>query len=399
MKKKNKYCKYLIFYFLCIACTPNKTGIIKNDNLYVVDLDELGEYTKVNASSIFKNLKTIILETNKDCLVGSEFEFSAFGNYLYILNTEYSKDFLVFDREGKFIRKIGGLGKGPGEYTRVFDFSIDTAHHVIYLLCDRAINKYQTDGTFMGTIRLHEHVSQIQYTNNKLYTEIRGGKYMLQAIDSETGEQTGEYLETARHNKGWNEPFYFYGDRPFKRCWVESPKFAHTFMDTIFAIHPEGMVPFLTIKSKHLTDNADVEATKGMEPQERINAIENKDKIFGICHYFDTKKHIFFAYKHGKGLSTILYDRITNACQRAFIFNDLAFIESDPPSRVPSFDIVFSGSNGIYEAVYGHNREVFMEEYIEKGKLTPHVDKRDELMKLNEESNPVIFYYSYDDAE
>ncbi len=393
----NNLCKLLILSFLCASCTPNATKTIKNDNLYVIDLDELGEYTKVNASSIFKNMKTIILETNKDCLIGSDFKFSAFDNYFFILNTLFSKDFLMFDKEGKFIRKIGGLGRGPGEYTRVFNFTIDTVHRVIYLLCDMVINKYQMDGTYIGAIRLEYYQPhQIQYAHGKLYIESDRGKYMLLEIDPETGKQTGEYLEAARHNKGWIEESFTYQEGPLKRSWVESPKFVHTFMDTVFAIRPDGLVPFLAIKSKHLTDNADVEATKGMDPQKRINAIENKDKIFCINHYFDTKKHIVFRYMHGKGSSTVLFDRLANTCQSAFLFNDFAFIES---YRMMTQEIVFSDANGIYEAVYGHNKEFLFEEYIEKDKLNPHVDKWDELMKLNEESNPVIFYYSYDDAE
>jgi len=261
----------LIFTLIVFACTPpqKKVGMVENYSLIVADLDMGKKISVINASSIFNKVNTIILETGKDCLVGSDFIFSAFDNYLFILNVLPTKDFLLFDREGKFIRKIGGLGRGPGEYTRIFDFTVDPDNKVIYLLCDLVINKYSFDGAYIGAIRLKKHTSFIQYVKGKLYIEPRDGKYLLQSIDPETGRQTDKFLETALYDKGWNEPNFKFG-RPFLYRSVESPKFKSTFMDTIVSIHHDKPVPFLALKSKNLTNNADVKVTVGLDPFDRI---------------------------------------------------------------------------------------------------------------------------------
>jgi len=368
-----------------------------NDCLYVVELDDIQEYAvSKKYSSVFNKVKTIIFETNKESLFGPGFKFFPFDNYLFILDKNHTKNLLIFDREGKFIKKIGNLGRGPGEYARVYDFTIDPENQIIYLLCDSYINEYSIDGTYIGGFSLNHNASSIQYANGKLYTELRGGKYLLQEIDPKTKMQNKKYLETAQYNKGWNEPSYFYEGGPFKHRSVECPKFVDLFMDTIFVIHQNGIIPFLSINSRHLTSNSDVKATQGMIPNDRIDAIRNKNKVFCIYNYFETRNHIYFFYKHGNTIFPILYDLYDNSYQKAFLENDLVFNNTEI-FNFPNF--IYSDFNGVYESFDSpYTYELFLD-WVKEGKLAHHVDKRDQLMKINEDSNPVIFYYSYDDEE
>ena len=43
---------------------------------------------------------------------------------------------LIFDNTGKFITRIRDLGKGPGQFTQLTDFTIDCVKKQIILLCD-----------------------------------------------------------------------------------------------------------------------------------------------------------------------------------------------------------------------------------------------------------------------
>jgi len=392
---------YVFVLFWGVGCsvqkkTDEQTDTLKNNKLFVVDVDIKLEESFIHTSSVFNNVKTIILETTKNSLISPLFKFIAFDNYLFILNLYPSKDFLLFDRDGKFIRKIGGLGGGPGEYTRVFDFTIDTSNRIIYLLCNLSINKYSIDGTYIGSIRLEKHSSYIQYAHGKLLYADLYDKFMLKEIDIETGKVIGRFLENDLHNKGWNTPSFSYGGDPFKHRSVETPKFVYLFMDTIFTIHQNGPMPHLVIKSKHLTNNSDIKTTIGREPIERIKAIRTKNKIFNIHNYFETKNHFFFFYEQGNTLFPIFYCLETDTYKKAFLQNDLVFNE---PILVNIPNFIFSDSNGVYECFNQPlSQELFLE-WIKEGYLALNLDKRDQLMKLNEDSNPVIFYYSYDDEE
>ena len=55
---------------------------------------------------------------------------------------------------------------------------------------------------------------------------------------------------------------------------------------------------------------------------------------------------------------------------------------------------VFSDAQGAYEIVPTFAMNRFLES-IRNNKLVPNLDKLDQLKKLDEESNPVIFFYEF----
>lgn len=79
------------------------------------------------------------------------------GNY-YVSNSSGDIGLLVFNKEGKFVRKIGSKGNGRGEYTNIIDFSIDKKNRRILLLCNRSslVKVYSLDGTFQKEKILHK---------------------------------------------------------------------------------------------------------------------------------------------------------------------------------------------------------------------------------------------------
>lgn len=392
-KMIEKFCIFIILSSLCLSCSYSKKdtmtqikGTMMNDSLIIIDLDIKEEVEPIPYSSLFRKVETIFLETKKECLVTQFFKFFAFEDYLFILNQQNPKECLVFNRKGQFLYKIGGIGQGPGEYFRVTDLTIDSENKMLFLNCDRVINKYKIDGTFIGSINKEESVSQFQYYNGKLYLEGRG-EYLIKEIDLKTGNQTSTYLESNIYNKGFFESSY--NANPFF-CSYESPKFAHLFMDTIISIKPDGIAPFLVIKSVDLTTNADVEATKGLSAIKRIEKIRGKNKIYGMYKYFETKNHVSFAYIHGKNVVSIIYDKSKQTYKKGKLCNDLVFYNRHMQN------IIYSDHSGMYESYHASVYLEILYDWIKADGLAPNLDSRDELMKLPDDSNPVIFYFSYD---
>ena len=385
-----------IMFFLCIlGCTSNKNlntpkiiGTEKNDNLFVIDLDKEEEQL-INYSSIFSSVKTIILETSQESLIGNNFKFSVFDKQLYVLNLSNPKDFLLFDDQGKFIKKIGRLGNGPGEYTRVFDFTIDPDNRFIYLLCDWVINKYSTDGTFIEYINLGRHVPYIQYAEGKLYIDSQGKNYLLEEMDCETGE-IRYCLESSLYAKGWKETGWRVQGSPFRNTSAKSAKYAHMFMDTLVSLGPNGIVPFLVIKSKYLIDQEDLQKVAKMEPRNRgLEMMQTIHKNFCIHNYFEVNNKICFTYRERHGITSILLDTLSNSFQKVFMCNDLVFDKS-VETAVGSY---YSDSDGVYEMYSSYER---FEKLRKEGKLAPDLDKREQLMALPEHANPVLFFYPND---
>ena len=50
------------------------------------------------------------------------------------MDKHIAKGLFVFDLKGVFLYKIGSIGSGPGEFTAISDFTIDTDKGVVYTL-------------------------------------------------------------------------------------------------------------------------------------------------------------------------------------------------------------------------------------------------------------------------
>ena len=46
-------------------------------------------------------------------------------DYIVVMDSEITETVLVFDKEGRFLHRIGQIGQGPGEYIDITDSSID----------------------------------------------------------------------------------------------------------------------------------------------------------------------------------------------------------------------------------------------------------------------------------
>ena len=212
---------WFILFFAFSSCTDRQTVRQKKSELfpaesnYIINLDGKVE-PHILYSAFFKKPKIILLETNDDCLIGLVTTLQVYEGYIYILEHYFAKSLFVFNMDGCFIRKIGSLGNGPGEYTQPLDFTLDTENGFIFL-ADRGsrIHKYQLDGTFVQTISPNleeERIHEIQYYNGKLYMDVLGFRpdaddFKLYKADAKTGKILSKSIPLS-YNMGWDLAVY-----------------------------------------------------------------------------------------------------------------------------------------------------------------------------------------------
>jgi len=81
-------------------------------------------------------------------------------------------EILVFDAEGKFQHKIGGLGNGPGEYHFSSAFTVDPEKKIVYLLDQNRLLEYNFDGQFLQETPLQKwgnDFQEIRYRDHLIY--------------------------------------------------------------------------------------------------------------------------------------------------------------------------------------------------------------------------------------
>lgn len=97
----------------------------------------------------------------------------------YIIIVDLS-NVLLFDNNGKFIRKIGSKGQGPGEYTYIRDLTVDFKNKHVYIATSGKILCYDFEGNY-----------QNEYSNNVdlLYMNFINGELMIINESSEKGDE------------------------------------------------------------------------------------------------------------------------------------------------------------------------------------------------------------------
>jgi len=123
---------------------------------YHIDLEgNMKKIKPIPLSSVGKKIEYIPLETTPNSLVGSlngvgidlaKIIFS--DSFIFISDGE---KLLQFDRSGKFIKQIGTVGRGPGQYVQPIDFCIDEKKRNIFIINGRTVMEFDFDGQFKST--------------------------------------------------------------------------------------------------------------------------------------------------------------------------------------------------------------------------------------------------------
>ena len=404
-------CRITIVFFLLLllACGHKKKNIQEmgeNQNLYVIDVDKAEQEEKILLSDICSNAKIIILETNDDVLIGHVGGVQAYKDYIFVLDEQDSNFGLyAFNRDGKFIRRYGSRGIGPGEYLSIKDFTIDAENEIIYLLDDggHQILRYDINtGRYINKIEIKDKVFNcfhLQYNNEKLYTSIsywhtKNDGCLLQEIDPSTGRQTQCWLDAERYNLGWDGSRWGLGRNEESFFYVrhqETCKYMDYFMDTIIAIGKNQIEPYAVIKDKDRITAKNL-ARIVEETHDIFSEMRERGYSFSNFGYMEWDDYICFNYMKYSYSYFVLYNKKTgNSRTSQHLVNDLVFDRYFP--LVDRF--VCSDENGLYE-IRGMR---FLDSYIkwikEYDPVKKSLDKYEELMNLPEDTNPILFYYEF----
>ena len=141
----NKYFFISLFCMLLLSC--NKQNSKTEQKILQVELSP----KDLAASTLFKKIEVIPLETNEQCLIKTIGRIIETNGKYYILDDDMDAGVLFcFDKQGKFLSKIDKRGNGPGEYSLIYEAIVKPEENLIHLLSPMGnIYTYTTDGQFM----------------------------------------------------------------------------------------------------------------------------------------------------------------------------------------------------------------------------------------------------------
>jgi hypothetical protein len=371
-------------------------------------MDKIEKTDTLKMSQLFKNVVPIILETTQNSLIGEIVEkLYAMDSILIIADYSEAKSIFIFNREGKFSHKIGRIGHGPGEYVSLCDFCVDTVGKIIYIL-DRAadrIHKYEIySGKHIKSIKLSRKLSDgysthsyINYKNNALYISVSGRGltdetkgFLLHKIDSDSGETIESWFNSGEYNKGKINM-----KQPFMNTNQGDIKYNTAFMNMIMSVSENEVTPFLTFVSNEMITKEDIKDVNMDEYDMVEQRIWSLKKIWHFFDYYEGPDFIHTKFYKGNGVSSVLYYPQTKQAKWVGLVDDVIYGPSYKPAFIYNM-FLSSDKGGIYTSINLFGIDAFIENR-EKGELSPSMMNNPKIHEINEDSNPLVFYYEFKD--
>lgn len=123
-------------------------------------------------------------------------------NELYICDYGNMK-ILRVDTAGNVINAIGkGLGKGPGEFTQIMDFSFYNNSIYVLDLNKIMIMKFSLDGKYVGSVTLEDRTTRLVSNKSGFISLYLGGEYLFKKMDKQRKNinKFGSFIENQQIN-------------------------------------------------------------------------------------------------------------------------------------------------------------------------------------------------------
>lgn len=140
-----KLFRILLINFIICGCNTKDY----NKESHIINMTGKIQNT-IELNTLFSDFEYISLETNENSIFGKINKLIIHKDKYYILDNSSTKQIFQFSNNGEFIKTYGNIGKGPGEYTQIVDFTIDeTNDNIIILTHPSIIYCYDKEGKFL----------------------------------------------------------------------------------------------------------------------------------------------------------------------------------------------------------------------------------------------------------
>lgn len=363
--------KYL-FSFLCLCCVLS----VSAQKPVAINLAKaISESPKeIMLNELASDIRYVPLETTDDCLMNNEFYIMQYTGEDIITSGIFH-----FDKNGKFLNKIGSKGQGPEEYLQgLFAFG-DWKNKLLYVQNWTTLTCYGFDGTFvrsvptpqlnMGAAGLFDE-NHILYSNDIYYAD-KANPIQLYMVDSQNGKTVSKWRGHLEENKKYG---MILTSRDFMYNYDNSLFYKPALENVIFKI--------LSPKKRQLVYKFDC---SGKDIDVSADEVDPKKRFQFLSVYWakETAQYLFVNYGM-KNISRLgIYDKEKKTFTNVTIKDNLAGGYDIHPAWT-------SDDNHLLMIYYAGGLLQDKEKRYSTGLLPERKKELDELLKnIKEDDNPV----------
>lgn len=201
MKRTTNYIFFIAIILFLGACSKNNQTPLISSKIPIND-------TVRHLSSILSVKHIVPLETTEKSLIGNLKKILKYKKWYYV---SYGRTTLLqFDNQGRFVRQIGSMGGGPGEFTTIGDF--DVTDSGIYIVDYMRILHYTHEGTFMRSILLDVNIRGLEVAGNNILGYVTREKNISYIFDMEGKHLSDFYPTSEMATVGQSSYYWPYGN-------------------------------------------------------------------------------------------------------------------------------------------------------------------------------------------
>lgn len=335
-------------------------------------------------SEFAEAVEMVPLEFTDESILGGIRKVVLSEDFIFVQDKSNRGGIYTFDRNGKFLYRIGNQGQGPEECLALFDFSINEKDKLIYLL-DQPRGKilvFTFDNQFVKSIPMNYYASLFEYQDGLFYLYTEHPLFCDPLYSLVIKDMNGELI--GKHYHILNDAEKRHTHNCIFRKRENDILFAQDMNDSVFVLSDGKLSPlyYIDYKDKSMTpeDREDIK----LHVRRPIDILLEKKTIAGIKDIFEINDKVFI-----KSVNVIIpvltiYDKVKKEVKTYQYWNDdFLFIGSGHPiGQYKDYLLLLRDAEGIQRSMdHFDNR-------IKEGVLTK--EKADELRKMIEEKLPGI---------
>jgi hypothetical protein len=376
---------YYCIFFLNIFLSCNKNIKIEDELINIkVDIDK--EPKVVDFNDYFVSSNVIALESIDESIFSRIDRLCLFNEQIYILDKQMNTVF-IFNSNGKFIKKIHKIGKGPQEYQSLTDFTIDRENGQIVLYSDRPYKLffYDLSGNLIKTKKLNDLYNSISSLNGKIIFRNKHDdhkEYLLYAYDIKKDKMNGFFRLNQKDKIFKND---FIAHRPA----LTKDKFIHVsfpYSNLIYEYNDNSQAAkyFIDFGAKNMPEYV-YEDEKSF--QELFKYGRENNYGFGICNFRENDDYITFNYQISK---LVIYNKKTKES------NVVKIIHND--NMIYGSYIAHNGDDNKFVSVcrsqtFKKQMKIYKQE--KKWNMIPNYIKKIDNRVSSEYDNPILLIYTF----
>ena len=283
---------------------------------------DINRATMLNYQPILDSVVYIPLETKDSCLIGDIGKVFMTDSNIIIYDSK-QVEILLFDKTGKFVKKIGRKGRAPGEYLFFNEVIFDYNTKLIYA-AERYLNQvyvYNLDGELLKQIRSEYEFNSFCKAENGfwLYTCFKENNpegYNLMLVN--------ENMDTCIAGFCPQNPSFFYAtfNPVFSQSRQGKSYFAYPTSNMIYRLEDGKAVPCYQIDFGEKTMPYSI--LRQMDNRKDYEQLISGHKYFGdIANLFVFKDRLYFTFEEPDFNTSIRrYNAILNMDNRKLAIYD-----------------------------------------------------------------------------